>query len=391
MTKKYGFSTRAVHAGREEDHWGTMVTPIVSSAAFAFTSSDDAFRRFQLDEGYVYSRYANPTVRYVEEKIASLEEAEEALLCASGMFAITVALASQLKAGDHLISEQSIYGGTHNLFTQILPRWGIEVTFVDTLDLSGLRKILRKRSRLLFLESPGNPILKVLPLRELTSFAREYDICSLVDSTFATPFFQTPLQAGCDLVVHSATKFLGGHGDLMAGVVAGKKELIEPMRKVYHRQMGGNLSPFEAFLLARGLQTLALRMARSGETALKLALNLEQQGKVRRVHYPGLPSHPQYAIACEQMTGFGGILAFELEGGYAAAVKFQDSLKLIKRVASLGDVYTLIMHPASSSHRMLNEEERAARGISDGLLRLSVGLEDFADLAEDISRSLSIL
>lgn len=388
---KFGFSTRAVHAGREEDSWGATVPPIVSSAAFAFPSSDEAFRRFQSDEGYVYTRYANPSIRHAEEKIASLEEAEEALLCSSGMFAITVAVVSQLKAGDHLISEQSIYGGTYNLFTQVLPRWGIEVTFVNSLNRAELKAALRPTSKLLFLESPGNPLLKILPLGDLASFAREQGMHTLVDSTFATPFFQTPLRLGCDLVVHSATKFLGGHGDLTAGVVAGKKEFIDPMRKIYHRQMGGNLSPFEAFLLARGLQTLALRMQQSGETALELAHFLEKEEKVQAVHYPGLLSHPQHSLACAQMSGFGGVLAFELKGGYAAAVKFQDSLRLIKRVASLGDVHTLIMHPASSSHRMLNERERAARGISDGLLRLSVGLEDYPDLAEDISCALAVL
>jgi methionine-gamma-lyase len=339
-------------------------------------------------EGYVYSRYGNPTVHSVEERLASLEGAEEAILCASGMAAITVALLSQLRSGDHCISEESIYGGTLGLFG-LFPNLGIEVTLVDTLDRARLESSLRPNTRVLYLETPANPLLKVLPLGELAAWAHSQGLLSVVDSTFATPYLQRPLEMGIDLVVHSATKFLGGHGDLTAGLVAGRRELLGPMRTSWHRLFGPVLSPFEAFLLGRGLETLPLRLERSSQSALGIAHFLQQSSQVARVFYPGLPSHPQYAIACRQMDhGFGGMVAFEMKNGYPAAVSLQDGLCLIQRVASLGDARTLIMHPASSSHRLLSSQERAARGIGEGLLRLSVGLEDPQDLIEDLSQAM---
>ena len=388
MRSNFGFATRAVHAGHLKGEEGATVTPIFQTAAFSFASSDEAFRRFQLGEGYVYTRYGNPTVRSVEEKIASLEEAEDAILCSSGMSAILVALLSLLKSGDHIISEESIYGGTYALFQEILPRMGIEVCFTDTLNEGKMKELLRPKTRVLFLESPGNPLLKVLPLSKLANFARENNLITIVDSTFATPYFQTPLKLGCDLVVHSATKFLGGHGDLTAGVIAGSKALLEPMRKTFHRQMGTILSPWEAFLLGRGILTLPLRMEKSAQNAMYLAEKLSSRPEVNAVYYPGLPTFPQYQISRSQMRGFGAVLAFELKGGYQAAVRFQDSLKLILRVASLGDVQSLITHPASTSHRMLSPEERLRRGITDGLVRLSVGIEDAHDLWNDIEQAL---
>lgn len=391
MKSTYGFGTRAVHAGHLEHEEGAAVTPIFQTSAFSFSSSGEAFKKFQLGEGYVYTRYGNPTVRSVEEKIAALEEAEDAILCSSGMSAILIALLNFLKAGDHLISEESIYGGTYTLFKEILPRFGIEVTFTDTLNHEKLRGALQPETKVLYLESPGNPLLKVLPLSKLASFAKENNLITIVDSTFATPYFQLPLKWGCDLVVHSATKFLGGHGDLTAGVIVGSKSFLDPMRKVFHRQIGAILSPWEAFLLGRGLMTLPLRMEKSAQNAMYLAERLSLRPEVKTVFYPGLSSFPQYDIACSQMKGFGAVLAFELKGGYEAAVRFQDSLKLILRAASLGDVQSLITHPASTSHRMLSLEERIKRGISDGLVRLSVGIEDPEDLWLDIEQALNNL
>lgn len=388
MNYKWGFSTRAVHSGHPKGMEGSTVIPVFQTAAFSFSSSEEAVRRFELGEGYVYTRYGNPTIKSVEEKIASLEEAEDAILFGSGMSAILVSVLALLKSGDHLISEESIYGGTFTLFDQILPRYGIKVSFVDTLDEDQLNKTLKPNSRVLFLESPGNPLLKCVPLKELAGFAKKKGLFTIVDSTFATPFFQNPLQFGCDLVVHSGTKFLGGHGDLTAGVVAGSRELLDSIRKVFHRHFGTIISPWEAFLLGRGLCTLSLRMERSAQNAMIIAEWLLGREEISAVFYPGLKSFPQHEIARSQMRGFGGVLAFELKGGYRAAEKFQDSLKLISRVASLGDVQTLVTHPASSSHRMLTSKERQKRGISDGLIRLSVGIEDPQDLIEDIHQGL---
>jgi methionine-gamma-lyase len=386
------FSTRAVHAGLDCLPEGATTPPLFQTSAFAFPSAEEGVRRFQQEEGYVYSRYGNPTVHAVEQRLASLEESEDALLCSSGMFAITCSLLSLLQVGDHLISEESVYGGTYSLFNQLFPRWGIEVTWVNTLDADAIRKALRASTRVLYLETPANPRLKVLPLSDLARFAREEDLVSIVDSTFGTPYHQLPLTMGCDMVIHSATKFLGGHGDLTAGVVASNHAQIERVRKQYHRLMGGMLSPFEAFLLARGLQTLPLRMERISATALTLAHFLQKEPAVSYVHYPGLESHPQHEIACQQMrNGFGGVLAFEMKEGFAAAVRFLDSLQLILRAASLGDVTTLIMHPASSSHRALPPEERRVLGIGDGLLRLSVGLEDPIDLQDDLKQAFSCI
>jgi len=386
MTNKKGFSTRSVHSFKK-DVEGATSYPVYQSAAFSASSSMEAQRRFEENIGYVYSRYKNPTVQEVEERLASLEEAEDALLVSSGMFAIVVSLVSLLRCGDHLLSEETIYGGTQTLFKDIFPRWGIDVTFVDTLNREQLIEEIRPETKVLYLETPGNPLLKILPLEDLANLARAKGLKVVVDSTFATPYFQNPLNFGCDLVVHSATKFLGGHGDLTAGVVAGSKELLEPIRTLYYRQIGGVLAPWDAFLLGRGLATLSLRMERSSSSALYLASKLENHPKIKKVFYPGLSSHPQYEIACHQMKGFGGVLAFELKGE-KAALKFQDSLKIIQQVASLGDVHTLITHPASTSHRSLSKEERIKRGISDGLLRLSVGLEGPEDLWEDLLQAL---
>jgi methionine-gamma-lyase len=388
MKSNYGFATRAVHAGHLKEEKGATATPIFQTAAFSFASSEEAFKKFQLGEGYVYTRYGNPTVRSVEEKIAALEEAEDAILCSSGMAAILIALLSFLKSGDRLISEESIYGGTYTLFKEIMPRFGIEVTFIDTLNNEKLEEAIKPGTKVLYLESPGNPLLKVLPLSRLANFAKENNLITIVDSTFATPYFQTPLKLGCDLVIHSATKFLGGHGDLTAGVIAGSNSLLDPMRRIFHRQIGAILSPWEAFLLGRGLLTLPLRMEKSAQNAMYLAEKLSSRPEVNAVYYPGLPTFPQYEIARSQMKGFGAVLAFELKGGYQAAVRFQDSLKLIQRVASLGDVQSLITHPASTSHRMLSPEERLRRGITDGLVRLSVGIEDALDLWNDIEQAL---
>jgi methionine-gamma-lyase len=386
------FSTRAVHAGLDCLPEGATTPPLFQTSAFAFPSAQEGVRRFEQEEGYVYSRYGNPTVHTVEQRVASLEGSDDALLCSSGMFAITCSLLSLLQAGDHLISEESVYGGTYTLFNQLFPRWGIKVTWVNTLDGDAIRKALRPNTKALYLETPANPLLKVIPLAALAEFAHQNRLISVVDSTFGTPYHQLPLTMGCDMVIHSATKFLGGHGDLTAGVVAGNYAQIERIRKQYHRLMGGMLSPFEAFLLARGLQTLPLRMERISATALNLAHFLQQEPAVSCVHYPGLESHPQHEIACHQMrNGFGGVLAFEMKEGFAVAVRFLDSLQLILRAASLGDVNTLIMHPASSSHRALPPKERRALGIGDGLLRLSIGLEDPVDLQDDLKQAFTCL
>jgi methionine-gamma-lyase len=392
--KEKGFGTRAVHGGAGKNPFGTLTTPIYQSSTFVFDTAEQGGRRFALEEGgYIYSRLGNPTSSVVEEKLALLEGAEASLATSSGMGAISSTMWTLLKSGDHLLADKTLYGCTYAYFSHGLTKFGIEVEFIDTSDLDAVRKAIKSNTKMIYLETPANPNLKIVNIREVSKIAHENgDIKVVVDNTFATPYLQRPLELGADLVVHSATKYLNGHGDVIAGFVAGNLDVITEIRLIGVKDMTGSvLSPQDAFLMIRGMKTLELRMAKHCSNAYEVAKFLENNENVEKVYYPGLASHTGHEIAKEQMDGFGGIMAFEVKGGLEAGKKLLNSLELCTLAVSLGDTETLIQHPASMTHSPYTQEERAAAGITEGLVRISVGLEDINDIIADLDQGLSQL
>ncbi len=391
-TEKKGFGTKTIHGGHEKNPFGTLATPIYQSSTFVFDSAEQGGRRFALEEGgYIYSRLGNPTTTVLEAKLAALEGAEAALATGSGMGAISSTLWTLLKAGDHMVADETLYGCTYALLSHGLTKFGIEVDFVDTSDLEAVRKAMKPNTRIVYLETPANPNLKVVDVKKVCEIAHENeDIVVVVDNTFATPFLQNPIKLGANLVVHSATKYLNGHGDVIAGFVAGKLEHVIQIRLVGVKDMTGSvISPNDAYMMIRGMKTLEVRMQRHCENAMKVANFLNEHEAVEVVHYPGLESHPGHEIAKEQMNGFGGIMAFEVKGGIEAGKTLLNSLELCTLAVSLGDTETLIQHPASMTHSPYTREERLAAGIADGLVRISVGLENAEDIIEDLKEGLA--
>ena len=386
-----GESTRAVHGGEVRNKYAqSLINPIVQSATYTFEDLEE-FEAFKAGEKslYEYGRYGNPTQRVAECKIASLENAEEALLFSSGMSAITSVLYAILRSGQHLIIMEDCYRMTAK-FCSTLAKFGIESTVVKPGDKDALVAAIRPETRLLFTESPTNPHLHVLDLEFLVAFARERRRKLLIDSTLATPMNQRPLDFGVDLVIHSATKYMGGHNDLMAGVVCGSGPLVDAIRE-YQRITGAIVDPNTCYLLIRGLKTLALRVERQNETAMAVARYLEGHPRIRRVYYPGLESHVDYEVAREQMRGFGGLISFEIDGDLEKTRNFVNCLALPYIAPSLGGVETLVSHPATISYYDLGQEERLAIGISDQLVRYSVGIEESSELIEDLERGLNKL
>jgi cystathionine gamma-synthase len=390
MPLKEGPSTRSVHAGKHFDPaTHSIVPPLVANAAFAFENLDD-WRDVVLHRtpGDIYSRNSNPTTRLFEEKIAALEGAESATSFATGMAAISTTLFALLSPSQRAVTVRDSYGATFLHFTQILPRFKVSCEVCETEDHEAIEKSIRQGCDLLYLESPTNPTLKVLDLGRLIDAAHKAGAITIVDNTFATPLNQNPIALGCDLVIHSATKFLGGHGDVLGGVVCGRKDLVAAIAG-FRELVGSSLDAHSAFLLLRSLKTLALRVERQNENALALARFLEKHPKVKRVHYPGLESHPGHEIARRQMTGFGGVLSFELEGNEDAVARFCSSLRYAYLAANLGQVETVVGPPALTSHVELSREERAAAGIPEGLIRYAVGIEDVSDLKADLESALA--
>jgi methionine-gamma-lyase len=389
--RRLRLATLAVHAGEEPDpRTGALEPPIVLASAYAFESADDAAAQFRGEqEGWIYGRWRNPTVESFERKIAALEGAEACVALASGMAAVHGALASTLRAGERVIAPRSVYAEAARLMREVLPRFGIETTFVDQTDLGAIEAAWDPRTRVLYAETPANPNLACTDLEALARLAHARDARLIVDGTFATPWHQRPLALGADLVLHSATKAICGHGDAIGGVVSGARELVAEVRKIGVRACGGTMSPTTAAMLARGVRTLGLRMERSSASALELARRLEADPRIARVFYPGLPSHPQHALAQRQMErGFGAMIAFEVAGGLEAGKRCHDAVEVIARAVSLGDVRSLITHPATTTQASMPREQRLAAGVSDGLMRLSVGIEDVEDLWEDLDRAL---
>lgn len=390
--KNKGVGTKSIHGGAIKNKYGALATPIYQTSTFVFENVEEGAKRFLgEEEGYIYSRLSNPTLTVAEEKVAILENGEKALATSSGMGAISATFWTLLKSGDHVLADKTLYGCTYAYISHGLTKFGVEVDFVDMNDLEEVKTKLKNNTKVVYLETPANPNLKIVDIQKISELShnKNSNIKVVVDNTFATPFCQKPLLLGADIVVHSATKYLNGHGDVIAGFVVGSQEMINEIRTVGLKDMtGAVLGPNEAFLIIRGLKTFEIRMQKHCENAMKVAEFLENHEKVEKVYYPGLKSHIGYEMAKQQMQDFGGILAFEVKGGLEAGKKLLNNLEMITIAVSLGDAETLIQHPASMTHSPYTKEEREEAGITDGLIRLSVGLENIEDIISDLEKAL---
>ena len=389
--KKLGLGTTAIHAGTLKNLYGTLAMPIYQTSTFIFDSAEQGGRRFALEEaGYIYTRLGNPTTTVLENKIAALEEGEAGIAMSSGMGAISSTLWTVLKAGDHVVTDKTLYGCTFALMNHGLTKFGVEVTFVDTSNLDEVKKAMKENTRVVYLETPANPNLKIVDLEGVCKVAHTNpNTLVIVDNTFATPYMQKPLKLGADIVVHSVTKYINGHGDVIAGLVITNKELADQIRFVGLKDMtGAVLGPQDAYYIIRGMKTFEIRMERHCKNAKKVVEFLNKHPKIERVYYPGLETHPGHEIAKKQMKDFGAMISFELKGGFEAGKTLLNNLKLCSLAVSLGDTETLIQHPASMTHSPYTKEEREAAGITDGLVRLSVGLENVEDIIADLEQGL---
>jgi len=389
--KKCGLGTTAIHAGTLKNLYGTLAMPIYQTSTFIFDSAEQGGRRFALEEaGYIYTRLGNPTTTVLEDKIAALEEGEAAVATSSGMGAISSTLWTVLKAGDHIVTDKTLYGCTFALMCHGLTRFGIDVTFVDTSNLDEVKNAMKENTRVVYLETPANPNLKIVDIEALAKIAHTNpNTLVIVDNTFATPYMQKPLTLGADVVVHSVTKYINGHGDVIAGLVITNKALADQIRFVGLKDMtGAVLGPQDAYYIIRGMKTFEIRMERHCKNARRVVEFLNNHPKIEKVYYPGLETHPGYEIAKKQMKDFGAMISFELKGGFEAGKTLLNSLKLCSLAVSLGDTETLIQHPASMTHSPYTKEEREAAGITDGLVRLSVGLENVEDIIADLEQGL---
>jgi methionine-gamma-lyase len=384
--------TQCVHAGFMSDETGAVVTPIYQVSTFAFRDVDHGAALFEgKGKGYIYTRMGNPTIQAVERAVAILEGGYGGLGCGSGMAAIHTTFAALLRAGDHAVCSAIVYGPTQTLLANVMSRFGIESSYVDTSDLDAVRKAMRPNTKLVFVETPGNPVLAVSDLAAIADIAHRQGAKLAVDNTFMSPVLQRPISLGADVVVHSMTKFLNGHADVVAGMIVVKtEEDCGVFRKILN-QLGGVIDPFNSFLVARGIKTLALRMERHCESAEKIARYLEGHPKVARVHYPWLESHPQHALATRQMKSGGGVVSFELAGGIEAGKTLMNSVRLCTLAVSLGGVETLIEHPASMTHSSMGEAARARAGIPEGLVRISVGIERVDEIIADLEQGLAAI
>jgi cystathionine beta-lyase/cystathionine gamma-synthase len=379
--------TEAVRGGTDLDKKnGPLATPIYQTSTFEVTDNEQQVRATDTD--MFYTRYGNPTHTVVESAIARLEGADAALLFASGMGAITTSILALLKSGDHVVAQRDIYGGAAKFFTQWLPKLGIETTLVDTVEYEQHEHAIRPNTKILYLESPTNPTVRIVDLHKTAALAKKHGLISMIDSTFATPINQRPVEFGIDLIMHSGTKYFGGHSDLISGIVAGRQDLIDRIRHT-RTTLGGVMDPHAAWLLLRGIKTLAVRVQRQNESALRIAQFLAQHSKVGRVHYPFLEGHPQRAVAMEQMSGGGGMLSFEVEGTGEDAKRMTEALRLFTLAPSLGGVDSLVSIPVLTSHAMISPDQRQKMGVTEQLVRLSVGIENADDLIADLEHALA--
>jgi len=389
MKKDLGFNTRTVHAGEGPcPQTGALRVPIYQSSTFVFDNVEQGGRRFAGEEpGYIYTRLGNPTQTALEEKMANLEGTESAIALGSGMAAVSSTVMGLLEAGDHMIASKTLYGCTFSLFSELLPKWNIEVSFVDMSDLENVKDAIKDNTKVIYTETPSNPTMNLVDLAGLAELTDD-NIITVTDNTFMSPYLQKPAEYGIDVIIHSATKFIGGHGDTIAGIICGPEDLLNSFRETTVKDFGGIIAPFDTFLLLRGLKTLSVRMDRITKNAMVVAEFLNNHPAVERVYYPGLVDHPQYELGKKQMNGPGGVMSFELNGGIEEGKKLLNSLDLCILAVSLGDVDTLIQHPASMTHYVVPDEERRAAGITDGLIRLSVGIEEVDDIIDDLKQGL---
>lgn len=387
-TKDLGFNSKLVHSGDFDDVYGSVVTPIYQTSTFFFNDCQNGADLFAGKyKGYIYSRIGNPTIDALENKLADLENGYRGIALASGMAAVTTVYTTLLAKGDHMVSTDAVYGPSRGIMNAIYAKYGVESTYVDTTNLENIEKAIRPNTKMLYLETPANPTMDIVDIKAACEIAHKHGILVVIDNTFCSPYLQKPLNLGADIVLHSLTKFINGHADIVGGAIVAKdKDVYENLRKTMI-MMGGNMDPHQAYMVIRGVKTMALRMDRAQENSMVIAEFLENHPKVEWVKYPGLKSHPQHELAKIQMSGFGAMICFGLKGGFDASVKFMNNVKLAMLAVSLGGVETLIQHPASMTHAGMTKEQRLEAGITDDLIRYSVGIEDVSDLIKDLEQA----
>ncbi len=387
------FETDVVHFGYDsKDHFGSLSTPIYQTSTFTFDTAEQGENRFAgEEEGFIYTRLGNPTVKALEERIAVLEKGEAGLAFSSGMAAVSATVIALTKAHDHILCSKGLYGCTFGLFSMLREKYFIESDYIDMATEEEIRQAIKPETAMIYLETPINPTMKMIDLEMVAKVAKEHNIPVVVDNTFSSPYIQRPIELGCDIIIHSATKYIGGHGDVIAGLVVGKKDFIQSMAMTTQKDIGGTISPFDAWLLLRGLKTLPIRMDRHSLNAEKVTEQLKNHPMVKKVYYPFDSDNPDYAIAKKQMRLGAGVISFEIDGTKKDAQAFLNELSFVKIAVSLGDAESIIQHPATMTHAVVPPEERKKMGISDTLIRMSCGLEAWEDIWEDINQSLNKL
>lgn len=394
MTKKHKhFETAVIHEGYDaKEMLGSLATPLFQTSTYTFETAEQGERRFAGEEdGYIYSRLGNPTVKVLEERIAALENGERGLAFASGMAAVSAVLIALTKANDHIICSSGLYGCTFGLLTMMKEKYNIAHDFSEMKTKAEIRKLIKPETACIYVETPINPTMKLIDLQMVAEVAHEHDVPVVVDNTFSSPYLQRPIELGCDVVIHSATKYIGGHGDVVAGLAVGKRDFLDSVSMTTQKDIGGIMSPFDAWLLLRGLKTLPIRLDRHSDNAEKIFEKLRNHTKVKNIYYPNDESHPDYSIRKKQMKRGGGVISFEIDGTKQEAQQLLNNLSFLKIAVSLGDAETLIEHPATMTHAVVPEDTREEMGITDQLIRLSVGLEAWEDIWKDLEQALNKL
>jgi methionine-gamma-lyase len=388
-SKELGFDSRLIHAGMFEDQFGSATVPIYQTSTFKFKNADHGAACFAGEsDGYIYTRINNPTIDSLEKLVTALENGYRAIAVSSGMAAVNTIYSGLLKQGDHMISTAAVYGPSRVVMEKHYSKFGIESTYIDTGDVQQIHDTIKPNTRMLYIETPANPTMDITDIQKVVEIAREHKLITVADNTFCSPYLQKPLEFGFDVVFHSITKFLNGHADIVGGIIVTREKEMHDILRPMMINMGCNMDPHQAYMVIRGLKTLSVRMDRSQENAMKVASFLENHPKVEWVKYPGLASHPQYELARKQMKGPGGMISFELKGGIEAGKSLMNNVKLCILAVSLGGVESLIQHPASMTHSKMDKQSRESSGITDGLVRFSVGIENVEDIIKDLTQSL---